>query len=64
MRTGTKWVVVAVTLLLIAYDVAALAIGGVDATISRVVLGWSRENPIIPFAVGVVCGHLWWSQRE
>lgn len=29
-------------------------------TVSRTVLDWSREWPIIPFGIGVTLGHLLW----
>ena len=48
--------------LVVIYDIAAFAQGGVEATISRVVLGASVGNPILPFAFGIVCGHLFWPQ--
>ena len=45
------------------YDVAALYFGGVEATISQVLgLDWSFEAPLIPFGVGILCGHLFWPQ--
>lgn len=53
--------------LIVAYDVAAYLRGGVRATISRVVLGWSRSRswgPLIPLFVGVLLGHLFWSQPD
>ena len=59
----TQIVLVCVVLLLLAYDAAALVLGGVQATISRVILEWSRKYPIIPFLCGVLCGHLFWPQR-
>ena len=61
-RKATKLLIVLAVVLIIAYDVFAYASGGVEATISRVVLGWSRSNPIIPFGVGVIAGHLFWAQ--
>lgn len=45
------------------YDVIALANGGVESTISRVVLDGACKHPIIAFAMGVLCGHLFWPQR-
>jgi len=61
-RAATKVVLVALVTASIVYDVVAYMRGSVDATISRVVLGWARGNPLIPFSVGVVCGHIFWSQ--
>lgn len=58
----TKVLLVVAVALVIAYDVAVFVIHGVDATISRVALAWARQWPVVPFASGVVCGHLFWSQ--
>lgn len=54
---------VAMTITAIAYDVIANQQGGVSATISRVVRQAAMDYPIIPFAVGVLIGHLFWSQK-
>lgn len=35
---------------------------GSGATISELVLGFAGKHPVLPFAVGVVCGHLLWPQ--
>jgi len=35
-----------------------------EATISKVTLLLAHKMPIIPFAVGVLCGHLFWSQKD
>lgn len=35
---------------------------GKGATISEVTLGFAQRHPIVPFAVGVLCGHLFWPQ--
>jgi hypothetical protein len=61
-RTATKLAILALVAVAVVYDVIAYMRGSVDATISRVVLGWARSNPLIPFSVGVVCGHIFWSQ--
>jgi len=60
----TVAVCIAATVALIAYDVLANAQGGVSATISRVLRAAAMEYPIIPFAVGVLVGHLFWSQSN
>ena len=58
----TVAVVIGATVALIAYDVLADAEGGVSATISRVLRAAAMEYPIIPFALGVLIGHLFASQ--
>jgi len=66
----TRWQSITVALVvgtlvaLIAYDVVADVEGGVSATISRVLRAAAMDYPIIPFAVGVLIGHLFWSQGQ
>lgn len=33
-------------------------------TISEIILSASLRRPIIPFAAGVICGHLFWPQGD
>lgn len=49
---------------LICYDIYALVQFGVDATISAITLRAAMRHPIISFAAGVLCGHLFWSQAQ
>ncbi len=53
---------VAITSLVIAYDVLALRAWGPDATISRVMAAtcrrWPILYPVLWFAIGVFCGHV------
>jgi hypothetical protein len=58
----TDRVLVAVVLVLSLYDLAVLATAGSESTISRRVLLWSQQFPLIPFAAGVLIGHLFCSQ--
>jgi hypothetical protein len=57
---ATKVVVLVAVVVLILYDIVAFWWGGQDATISQVIVKLSFDNPIIPFAAGVLCGHLFW----
>ena len=51
-------IVIAVSVaVLIIYDIWAVVTAGNEATISVVILDLSHKYPIIPFAVGVICGH-------
>jgi len=64
-RTWTIGILIAVTLLLIMWDVYVAFFNKVpnrQDTISGVVLGFAKRHPVIPFAIGVVCGHLLWPQ--
>ena len=59
----TKAFVVVTVLLIGVYDAIALFVWGVGATISRVVgVDASFDAPTIPFAFGVLMGHLFWHQ--
>ncbi len=62
-RRVTIGILVATALLLIAWDVYAYLAAGSEATISRVTLGFARQHPVLPFAVGVLMGHLFWPQK-
>jgi hypothetical protein len=53
------WVVLA-----IAWDIHALWRYGMDATISKVLYDWSRNNPIVACIAGILCGHLFWPQER
>lgn len=61
-RTATVALLAVLPFVVIAYDAIAAWRGGGAATISDVVLAVSLRRPIIPFAVGVLCGHLFFSQ--
>ncbi len=56
----TLTVISAAVVLLVAYDVWTLVRRGYGTTISWTVYVWSRSYPIIPFAFGVLAGHLFW----
>lgn len=59
-RVLTYLVVFGTTGLLIVYDVWAAF--QVDATISRVMKDLAHRHPIVPFAFGVLMGHIYWGQ--
>lgn len=63
-QRATAAVIVAVFLFVVCYDVLVFLRGGVEATISRVVLSWAHEYPVLPFSSGVLCGHLFWPQPK
>lgn len=63
-KTITTAVIVGLTTAAIVYDVVADQQGGVSATISRILRAAAMQYPIIPFAVGVLIGHLFWSQGQ
>jgi hypothetical protein len=52
--------IAATVVIILAYDVWAVLAGGLDATISQVLLNSSKEFPVISFALGFVFGHIFW----
>lgn len=63
VKTITGVFIVAAFLVIVGYDVWAVLAGGIEATISEVVWEYATSYPIIPFATGVLCGHLFWQTR-
>lgn len=61
-RKLSQFFVLGVTALVIIYDIVIYAVGGVDATISRLLLGWATDIPIIVLIPGVLIGHWFWPQ--
>ena len=60
MREITQAIIVLTVAGWAAWDVSVLLLAGPPATISCVVWDWTRQNSIIAFAAGLVCGHLFW----
>ncbi len=58
----TAWWIVALIAIAVSYDVFAYVHWGYEGTISFKALTASKNYPIIPFAIGVVAGHLFWPQ--
>jgi len=46
-----------------AYDLYAGFFFEPGGTVSEVILAFARRYPIVPFTMGVVCGHLVWPQQ-
>jgi len=64
-RLWTIFFIGGTALLLIAWDVYVAFFNKTPNdrdTISGIVLGWARKHPVVPFAFGVLMGHLFWSQ--
>ena len=47
-----------------AWDVYVTFSGYPDATVSDIVQSWGMSYPILPLAVGVLLGHLFWPVRK
>jgi hypothetical protein len=54
---------VIIAVLVITFDVIALNINGLKGTISYFLYVNSQKYPIIAFAIGVLCGHLFWQMN-
>jgi hypothetical protein len=57
----TIGVAVAAGVILGIYDLWTLKRRGYATTISWTALLWARRYPVIPFLVGMVIGHVYWS---
>lgn len=42
------------------WDVCFLSLGRPEATVSKILQGWSLNFPILPLLIGVLLGHLFW----
>ncbi len=60
MNGPTKIVLLIVLLVMIIFDIWVIWYYGTDQSISRVIFELSRAHPVIAFAVGFVCGHIFW----
>jgi hypothetical protein len=56
-------ILIAVALLLIGWDIYVAANKDSGDTISEILL-WTSQRPILPFAMGVLMGHLFWPQNR
>jgi len=56
----TGWFVILVTFGIIFYDTIIAVFGGPGSTISEVFLAFAWRHPFLPFAWGVLVGHLTW----
>ncbi len=56
----TRYFIIAILVIVAIYDILAALFGGIKATLSWQIWTWSTNFPIIPLAVGVVIGHLFW----
>lgn len=54
----TEWVLLGTVIGLASYDIYIAMTKGVMQTLSVVIWVLSQRYPIIPFAAGILCGHL------
>lgn len=58
-------IVVGLLVVLIAvYDVWIILKKGKQESISAYIIRWSKQYPSIPFLIGFVAGHLFWSMSD
>jgi hypothetical protein len=62
MNLTTKLLIVSIFFYAV-YDVIIFAINGPEATLNQVILNDSRIHPVVPLAVGIILGHLFWPQH-
>lgn len=61
-RKITIGLLLVVAVLLIVWDVYVANNTPTGDTISEITLLAASKHPVIPFAFGVICGHLFWPQ--
>lgn len=64
MIKTTKILLLVALVILIGYDIYVFAKKDFTATISAFVWDKSEKYPILPFSIGVICGHFFWQRRE
>lgn len=52
-----------IVLVVLTWDVVVTYAGKPEASFSQVILEKSMQDPIIPFLIGVLIGHLFWANR-
>lgn len=56
----TKIIMACAAVVLIGYDIIVAVDHTSGNTISEIMLGWAYRIPLLPYAFGVVLGHLFW----
>ncbi len=54
------WLVALTICMIAVYDTWATTVGRPHLTISDLIFLWSSRWPALPFAIGFLCGHLFW----
>jgi hypothetical protein len=56
--TITGWFIIATALFWLLFEIYVLYYK--KQTISNAMYDFAKQQPIIPFIVGLLCGHWWW----
>lgn len=59
----TRILLMVILFVLIGYDIYAVLTAGTEASISWVLASWAYDVPAAVFAIGFVCGHLFWQMK-
>ena len=57
-----KWIFITLVAALFLYEFVALAIKSSGDTISEIVWNVTVSYPLVPFLVGLLCGHFFWQR--
>ena len=49
------------TVVLVAWDIWVAVRPPKGDTITSIIRGWATKHPVVPFALGVLMGHLFWT---
>ena len=64
VRIIVQWFMLVVAVLITIVDIWAAIKGGHHDTISGRIWDWSKDYPILPFALGFVSSHLVWQEKR
>jgi len=59
----TKVFTLILLVIIAVFDGWIMAKGGTEASISHLIITASYKYPMIPFLLGILCGHLFWRMR-
>ena len=57
------WISALAISLIAIWDGYAESAGLSHRTVTEIIYLWSRRWPLVPFAAGMICGHLFWRKR-
>ena len=59
----TELFIAVISIAIIVFDFFIIGKKGKYFSISAYIIRWSRLYPMIPFLLGIICGHLFWSMQ-